>query len=153
MAVLEGSSLGWVMIVLGAFLLLVEASSPGFFIAVPATVLLILGILLLMGVDIYSSGWGVLVGVIAAIGAAAVTVWLYSRITPNVHSPTTISRDSLVGKEGIVTVRVDENSLSGKVTIASSDWSAHTAGGTIPPGTRVRVVKSEGVHIVVEEVK
>jgi len=153
MAVMEGSSLGWVMIVLGAFLLLVEASSPGFFIAVPATVLLILGILLLMGVDIYSSGWGVLVGVIAAIGAAAVTVWLYSRITPNVHSPTTISRDSLVGKEGIVTVRVDENSLSGKVTIASSDWSAHTAGGTILPGTRVRVVKSEGVHIVVEEVK
>lgn len=153
MAVMDGGSLGWGMIILGALLLLAEVYSPGFFIAVPATVLLILGILLLMGIDIYSSGWGVLIGVITALIAAGITVLFYSRINRDEKFPTTISRDSLVGKEGIVTVDVDENSLSGKVTIASSDWSAHTLGGIIPAGKRVRVVKSEGVHIVVEEVK
>ena len=152
MALMDGGSLGWMMIVLGALLLLGEVYSPGFFIAVPATVLLILGILLLMGIDIYSSGWGVLIGVITALIAAGITVFMYSRINKDEKSPTTISRDSLVGKEGIVKVEVDENSLKGKVTIASSDWSAHTLGGKIPTGKRVRVVKSEGVHIIVEEV-
>ena len=78
----EGIALGWVLIVLGAVLLLVEVYQPGFFIAVPATVLIILGVLLLLGVDILSSPTGLIVGVLAAIGAASVTVWLYGRLTP-----------------------------------------------------------------------
>lgn len=78
----EGLALGWILIVLGAVLLLVEVYQPGFFIAVPATVLIILGALLLLGVDIFSSPWGLIIGVLAALAAAAVTVWLYSRLTP-----------------------------------------------------------------------
>ncbi len=87
----------------------------------------------------------------AAIIAGAVTVWIYSRITPN-ESPTTISRDSLVGLEGIVTTGVDTDTLNGKVKVASQEWSAHTRGAVIPAGKKVRVISSEGVHIVVEEV-
>ena len=137
--------------VLGAILLLVEVHSPGFFATVPATVLIILGILLLLGVDIFNSGWGVIVGVIVAICAAGFTVWMYGLITPN-ESPTTISRDSLIGKEGRVVKVVDPKTLSGKVMIGSTEWSAHSTGRIIPPDRKVRVVDSEGVHIVVEEV-
>jgi membrane-bound ClpP family serine protease len=152
MVLLEGMTLGWMLIVIGAVLLLVEAHTPGFFAAVPATVMIVLGIMVLLGIDIYNSGWGAIVGVTAAIIAGGVTVWGYSRITPN-ESPTTISRDSLIGMEGRVKTRVDATTISGKVLIASTEWSARSTGSEIPPGKKVRVVDSQGVHIVVEEVK
>ncbi len=143
--------IGWVMVISGSVLLLVEAYSPGFFIAVPATVLIILGILLLLGVEIFTSVWGIIIGVSVALAAAVFTVWLYGRLTPDA-SPTTISRDSLVGREGRVVRAVDSDSLSGKVLIAGMEFSARAEAGTIPAGRRVRVLKSEGVHVVVEEV-
>jgi membrane-bound ClpP family serine protease len=148
---LDGLTLGWLLIVFGAVLLLAEVHSPGFFAAVPATVMIVLGIMVLLGIDIYNSGWGAIVGVTAAIIAGAVTIWVYSRITPN-ESPTTVSRDSLIGRVGVVIKEVDADSLSGKVSVSSADWSAHSTGAKIPVGKKVRVVNSEGVHIVVEEV-
>ena len=151
MVLLEGIALGWLLIVVGAALLLVEVHSPGFFAAVPATVLIILGILLLLGVDIFNSGWGVVIGVVSALCAAGLTVWMYSKITPN-ESPTTISRDTLIGMEGRVTKTVDATTISGKVVIGTTEWSAHSTGAIISAGRPVRVVNSEGVHIVVEEV-
>ncbi|HOX34320.1 MAG TPA: NfeD family protein [Methanoregulaceae archaeon] len=151
MVLLEGVALGWLLILAGAVLLLVEVHSPGFFATVPATVMIALGILLLLGVDIYNSGWGAIVGVTVAIVAGGITVYLYSRMTPD-ESPTTVSRDSLIGREGIVTKAVDHKTLNGKVNVSSAEWSAHSTGATIPAGKKVKVVDSEGVHIVVEEV-
>jgi len=144
-------SFGWLLIVLGTILLLVEAFNPGFFIAVPGTVLIILGILFVLGIDIFSSPFGVVVGVAIAIAAAGLTVWLYSRITPD-SLPFTLSRDSLAGREGQVLVRVEPDSITGKVLIAGQEWSARSLAGEIPVGKRVRVMRSEGVHILVEEV-
>jgi len=99
LVLLEGMTLGWFLIILGALLLLVEVHSPsGFFAAVPATILIIF-------VSWFSWGWifhvsvGIIIAVIVAIVASCVTVTVYSRMTPN-KVPTTISRDSLVGKEG-----------------------------------------------------
>ncbi|HOI57770.1 MULTISPECIES: NfeD family protein [unclassified Methanoculleus] len=148
----EGIALGWVLIVLGAVLLLIEVYQPGYFIAVPATVLILLGVLLLLGVDILSSPAGLVVGVLAAIGAASVTVWLYARLTPGKEPPKTLSRDSLVGLEGIVVTPVDPETLAGKVRLGSMDWSARSESGSIPAGRRVIVIHSEGVHVVVKEV-
>lgn len=148
----EGIALGWVLIVLGAVLLLVEVYQPGYFIAVPATVLIILGVLLLLGVDILSSPTGLIVGVLAAVVAASITVWLYARLTPGHGPPKTLSRDSLVGLEGIVVTPVDAETLTGKVRLGSMDWSARSESGSIPAGKRVIVVRSEGVHVVVKEV-
>ncbi|MDD1684617.1 MAG: NfeD family protein [Methanoregula sp.] len=146
-----GLSFGWLLIIGGAILLLVEVHSPGFFATVPATVMIILGILQVAGVDISNPWMGGLLGIIVAIGAAVFTVWMYGRITPD-ESPTTVSRDTLVGKEGIVKVAVNATTLTGKVVIASTEWSAHSTGAAIAAGKKVKVVSSEGVHIVVEEV-
>jgi len=44
MVLLEGIDLGWLLIMSGALLLLVEVYSPGFFATVPATVMIFLGI-------------------------------------------------------------------------------------------------------------
>jgi membrane-bound ClpP family serine protease len=152
MVLLEGIALGWLLIVIGAVLLLVEVHTPGFFATVPATVMIFLGILLLLGIDIFNSGWGIIMGVVIALGAAGFTIWMYGKITPN-ESPTTISRDSLIGMEGRVKTTVDPNTLAGKVFIASTEWSARSTGSEITPGKKVRVIDSQGVHIVVEEVK
>ncbi|HEX3002138.1 MAG TPA: NfeD family protein [Methanoregula sp.] len=151
MVLLEGMALGWLLIVIGAVLLLVEVHSPGFFATVPATVMILFGILLLLGMDIFNNGWGIVIGVVVAIAAAALTVWMYSRITTN-ESPTTISRDSIIGREGRVIKNVDPDSLSGKVMIGSTEWSARSTGRIIPPGKNVKVIDSQGVHIIVEEV-
>jgi membrane-bound ClpP family serine protease len=61
MVLLEGIALGWILILIGAVLLLFEVHSPGFFATVPATVMIFLGILLLLGVNIFNSGWGVVI--------------------------------------------------------------------------------------------
>jgi membrane protein implicated in regulation of membrane protease activity len=151
MVLLEGMTLGWFLIILGALLLLVEVHSPGFFAAVPATILIIFGILVLVGLDIFTYPWGIIIAVIVAIVASCVTVTVYSRMTPN-KVPTTISRDSLVGKEGRVTKEIDPDSIRGKVMIGTTEWSARSAGPGIPAGAKVRIVSSQGVHIVVEEV-
>lgn len=151
MVLLEGITLGWLLIIIGALLLLVEVQSPGFFAAVPATIMIIFGILLLLGMDILTYPWGVILAVIVAIIASYITVMIYSRITPDLV-PTTISRDTLVGMEGVVQVPVDPTTITGKVVLASAEWSARSTGGTIPAGKKVKVVSSEGVHIVVEEV-
>lgn len=151
MVLLEGITLGWLLIIIGALLLLVEVQSPGFFAAVPATIMIIFGILLLLGMDILTYPWGIILAVIVAIIASYITVMIYSRITPDLV-PTTISRDTLVGREGVVQVPVDATTISGKVVLASAEWSARSTGGIIPAGKKVKVVSSEGVHIVVEEV-
>ncbi len=146
-----GVSFGWLLIIGGALLLLFEVYSPGFFATVPATVMIILGTLQLLGVDISNPWMGGIIGIVTAIVAAALTVWMYGRITTD-ESPTTISRDSLVGKTGQVKVAVDKTTISGKVVIGQTEWSAKSTGAAIPVGKNVRVVSSEGVHIVVEEV-
>jgi membrane protein implicated in regulation of membrane protease activity len=89
MVLLEGMTLGWFLIILGALLLLVEVHSPGFFAAVPATILIIFGILVLVGLDIFTYPWGIIIAVIVAIVASCVTVTVYSRMTPN-KVPTTL---------------------------------------------------------------
>jgi membrane-bound ClpP family serine protease len=146
-----GISFGWLLIIGGALILLVEVYSPGFFATVPATVLIILGILQLAGVDISNPWMGGIIGIVAAICAAAFTVWMYGKVTTD-ESPTTISRDSLVGMVGQVKIPVNAATISGKVVLGSTEWSARSTGSTIAAGKKVRVVSSEGVHIVVEEV-
>ena len=150
--VFENLSYGWIIILFGALFFVLEVFSPGFFLLVPGTVLLIIGVLVILGVDIFSSTYGIVAGIIIALLAAIVTVLLYSRLTPGDEKPLTISMDSLVGKTGEVIFEADEASLSGKVRIEGQIFSAKSGGGIIHEGSKVKVIASRGVHIVVEEV-
>lgn len=151
MVLFGGVDLGWILIVVGALVLLAEAYTPGFFLTVPGTVMVLLGALLLLGIDIFNSEWGIVAGVVGALAAAVVTVLLYSRITPD-EKPTTLSMDSFAGMTGVVTRTIDPVTFDGKVRIEGNVWSAISERGTIPEGAQVRVVRSEGVHIIVQEV-
>lgn len=147
-----GIAIGWIMVVAGVVMLVIEAFSPGFFIAVPGTVLIILGLLSLFFPAIFNSPWIIAIAVAAGLVSAVATIWLYGRLTPE-GSPTTVSRDSLLGREGRVLREVNAETLAGKVDIGGVEWSARSSRETIGTGKRVRVVKSEGVHVVVEEVE
>jgi membrane-bound ClpP family serine protease len=63
-----------------------------------------------------------------------------------------MSRDTVIGRTGRVTRAVDAASLDGKVRVEGHEWSAHSTGAPIPVGALIRVVESEGVHVIVEEV-
>jgi len=142
----------WVLIAIGAIFLLIEANSPGFFMAVPGTALIVLGVMaFFFGPDFLASPLGVGIAVLAAIIAAVVTVFLYKRVSPD-QKPTTQGQDSIIGKIGIVTVELVPDSISGKVEIDGIAWSAKCTDGTIPPGTKIEVTAASGVHLTVKKV-
>jgi len=146
------TNLYFALIIIGALLILYEAINPGFFAAVPGTTMIVLGIMFLLGVDVFDSVWGIIIGVGSALIAASLSVLLYRYLSPE-QLTTTMSRDSLVGKEGYVTREVSGDEVFGRVLIAGIEWSARSTGEVLPPGTPIRVVSSKGVHVIVEEVR
>lgn len=148
---MDATSIGYGLIALGVVMFILEALVPGFFIAVPATILVILGAFALLApsLDLFTV-YAPLVAILAGVPATALTIYFYRRIAPPAHAPTTRSGDSLVGQEGLVTVPVTHDAPRGKVRIEQETWSAITRGADIPPRTRVRVVRVDGVILVVE---
>ena len=149
---MDGFTSGWITVLIGAILLVCEVLSPGFFLAVPGTVLIILGILMVLGIDIFSNGVGITVGILAALISSAVTVWMYSRLTPGDQTPLSTTQDTLVGMQGLVTTPVISKDISGKVRINGQEWSARSVADIdiIPPQTEVVVTSAQGVHVVVK---
>lgn len=149
---LSPAVLPWILIGLGVVFLIIEAASPGFFLGVPGTALIALGIFSFFAYDLLLTPVGILVAVLAAIAAAVVSILIYRKISPE-RKPSTISKDTIIGKKGRVTVEASPDTLSGKVEIEGAVWSAKSTGGIIPAGTYVTVKEAHGVHIIVEEVK
>jgi membrane protein implicated in regulation of membrane protease activity len=141
--------IGWVMIIAGIALMVIEASQPGFFVAVPGTTLVVLGAATLL-IPGFAKDWAPVIIVVTALVSSIVTIVVYRKIAPG-HKPLTTSRDILVGRNGIVVTAVTPDSLSGKVKIDTGIWSA-TADSRIPEGRKVTVISSEGVHVKVKEI-
>jgi membrane protein implicated in regulation of membrane protease activity len=136
-------------IVLGTLMLLFELHAPGTFLIVPATVLMVLGVIGILIPDILFTWWAPIAAVIVLVPTTFLTIKMYQKLSPPGPPVTTVAT-SLVGMKGIVTVDVYPNTLRGKVEIGHDSWSA-TAYSMIPKGKRVLVVSSEGVHVVVKE--
>ncbi|MFQ5553615.1 MAG: NfeD family protein [Thermoplasmata archaeon] len=134
-------------LVIGLVLLLVEASSPGFFIGVVATILIVLGLLGLFVPGFFTSPLAPITVIVVGAPLTYVTILLYQRLAPP-SPPTTTVGDSLIGRRGRVVRRVTPDTIDGKVNIDNTVWSA-TAEEPIEEGLRVQVVDSRGVHVVV----
>ncbi len=142
---------GLVFIVVGVVLLIVETASPGFFVAIPATVLMILGALGMVIEGFFLSIWSPIVAVVVAIPAFIITMYAYQRLAPP-EPPTTTVGHSLVGRRGIVREAIIPNTLKGKVRIEHQSWSA-ASDHYIAKDTLVEVIQSKGVHVIVREVQ
>ena len=146
-----GFELGLAFVIIGFLMLLAEISSPGAFILVPATVLLVLGTMGILAPDLLISWWSPVIAGVIAIPVTYVTIKMYAKLAPTAP-PETVVASSLVGMQGVVERDVEPNNLRGKVRIAHDTWSASSASEKIiPVGKRVVVKSSEGVHVTVEE--
>ena len=62
--------------------------------------------------------------------------------------------DRAVGAEGIVTQAIDNRSAQGQVTVSGAVWTARSEPEeSIPEGTPVRVLRIEGVKLIVTPTK
>lgn len=138
-------------VVLGVLLLIAELSSPGAFLLVPGTVLIILGFIGLVAPDILFSIYSPIITVLIIVPLTLITIKMYQKLAPPGPPETTVAT-SLVGLEGVVTQDVKPGTLSGKVKIKNDSWSA-ASDHPILKGTKVVVVRSEGVHVTVMEKK
>jgi membrane protein implicated in regulation of membrane protease activity len=143
--------IGLIFIVVGVILFIVEVASPGFFVAIPATVLMILGALGMVLDGFFLSIWSPIVAVVITVPAFLGTMYAYKRLAPP-QPPTTTVGHSLVGKRGIVSTDIIPNTIKGKVRIENQTWSG-TSDHYIPKGTLVEVIQSKGVHVIVTEVQ
>lgn len=141
--------IGWVMIIAGIALLVIETSQPGFFVAVPGTTLVVLGAATLL-IPEFAKEWAPVIIVVTALVSSIATIKLYRKIAPG-QKPLSTSKDILEGREGTVVTEISPDSLSGKVKIDNQIWSA-TADSGIPKGKKVIVLSSEGVHVKVREI-
>lgn len=148
---MDESTIGLILIIVGIGMLIWEATVPGFFIAIPGTVILCLGLVGVMAPDIFFTWMSPVIALLVSVPMTIIVIKLYQRLAPP-EAPTTTVGTSLIGKQGTVLVEVRPKAISGKVEVENQTWSA-TAGTTIPVGTDVRIIESRGVHIVVEPIE
>ncbi len=146
---LVSTALGILLVIIGLVLLIVEVFTPGVFVIIPASVLIILGILGIIEPAFLLTWWAVLTAILVAVPVTILTLFAY-RYLGSPEPPTTTITDTLVGKKGVVVVDTIPGTLKGKVRIDSDIWSANSV-QPISKGTRVEVKRSEGVHVFVEE--
>jgi membrane protein implicated in regulation of membrane protease activity len=140
---------GWLMIIAGIGLLILEAAQPGFFVAVPGTTLIVLGVVTLL-IPQVAQDYAPVIIVVTALVSSILTITFYRKMAPG-QMPLSTSMDNLAGKEGVVVKKVTPDSISGKVNIDNKIWSA-TAENIIEEGKKVIIISSEGVHIKVKEI-
>lgn len=133
------------LIIIGAAFLIFEAFSPGAFMVIPGTVLVILGIIGAAFPDILISWWSPVIALVIAVPVTLLTIKGYQRLAKP-EPPTTTVVSSLVGKQGVVTTATEPGTMRGKVRIGSDTWSA-TSDDPISAGETVVVENSEGVHV------
>ena len=145
---MEPTTIALCIIIIGALLIIAEAVTPGIYMIIPGTVMVLLGIVGYIVPDFLFSIWAPVTMVIVGLIVSLVTVMAYKRLG-DPEPPATAVSDGLVGKVGTVTVGTSADNIKGKVKIGSELWSARSL-EPIEVGTTVRIVSTEGVHVVVE---
>lgn len=134
-----------ILIVVGGIFLIAEAFSPGAFIVIPGTVLVIIGLIGAAFPDILFSWYSPVIALVVAVPVTVLTVKGYQRLA-RPEPPSTTVADSLVGKTGKVVTPTETGNMKGKVRIGSDIWSA-TSDEPLEEGIEVIVENSEGVHV------
>lgn len=140
-----------ILIIVGAIFLIYEGFSPGAFMVIPGTVLVVIGLIGAAFPDILYSWWSPVIALVIAVPITILTVKGYQRLAKPAP-PTTTVADSLVGRIGTVVVATEVGNMKGKVRIGSDTWSA-TSDAPIEEGTEVEVESSEGVHVHVRRLR
>ncbi len=142
------SEIALAFIIIGILLFVVEVFQPGFLVAVPGTVFIVLGILMSFDDALGLSPFMLLViGLIVGGGSLYGTMTMYQSLAPP-DTPSEMSIESMIGKSAIVTKDVVANEISGKAKVGREEFRA-TADEAIPEGTKVKVTHAEGITLTV----
>ena len=142
------SEIALAFIIIGILLFVVEVFQPGFLVAVPGTVFIVLGILMSFDDALGLSPFMLLIiGLVVGGGSLWGTMAMYQSLAPP-DTPSEMSIESMIGKSAVVTKDVVANEISGKAKVGREEFGA-TADKAIPEGTKVKVTHAEGITLTV----
>ena len=138
---LENPALIWVALAILAAI--IEVSIPHFgvvFVSVGAVAAAVVSAI----------GFGLPAQIIVFIVALGVSLFLLRpRLVRRLGARGVPSRtDTLIGKQGVVTHNIDASLGGGRVTVGGEDWAARAA-TTLAVGTKIRVLKADGIVLEV----
>lgn len=143
---------GILLIAIGILLAIFEALDPGFFIAIPAGVLITLGFILIFFSEQVFTFWTPIVVAVVVLPLMFLSLKFYQTISPP-SKPTTTMTTSLKGQTAKVVKEIEPDTISGKVKVRGNKiWSA-TADERIEEGEKVKIVEAEGVKLVVKRLE
>ena len=142
---LDGLEPGWLWLIGGVLLLILEVIAPGFFLVFIGAAAMATGLFTVL-FDLGTSSQLALFALYAVI-AVMVGRRFYANRTADSTDPLLNDRAGrMVGKVVTVVEAVDEH--SGRVRVGDSEWSAR--GGPAAAGTRVRITGIDGNCLTVE---
>ena len=142
---MNGIDPGWLWLIGGVLLLILEVIAPGFFLVFIGAAAMATGLFTVM----FGLGTASQLALFALYAVIAVLVGrrFYANRTSDSTDPLLNDRAGrLVGKVVTVVEAVDEH--SGRVRVGDSEWSAR--GGPAAPGERVRITGIDGNCLTVE---
>jgi len=142
----DGSEIGLAFVVVGVLLFVIEVFQPGFLIAVPGTVFIVLG--LLMSFDLVSGFWLLPIGLAVGLGSLYGTMRLYQSLAPP-DTPSEMSIETMIGKSAVVSKTVVANEKTGKIKVGTEEMRA-TSASNIEVGIKVKIIHAEGITATVE---
>jgi|TARA_B100001250_G_scaffold195497_1_gene167933 membrane-bound ClpP family serine protease len=142
------SEMALAFIIIGILLFIIEVFQPGFLIAVPGTVFIVLGILMSFD-DVFglSPFTLLIIGLVVGLGSLYGTMRMYQSLAPP-DTPSEMSIENTIGKSAIVTKDVVANEMFGKAKVGREEFRA-TAEADIATGTKVKVTHAEGITLTV----
>ena len=149
---LADGEIGLAFIIIGILLFVIEVFQPGFLIAVPGTVFIVLGLLMSFNEALELSAFSlVAIGLVVGLGSLYGTMRMYQSLAPP-DTPSEMSIEVMVGKSGIVSKDIVANEMTGKVKVGREEFRA-TADIAIPSGKKVKVTHAAGITltVVIEE--
>lgn len=139
------AAVAWTL--LGITLAILEISAPIFVFASLAVAAGGAAVAASLGVPLEGQllVFAIVTAVVLAVARRWGRRWLAAR------SPFPTNMDALPGKQAQVLTAIDNTRDEGRVLLQGMEWTARSARGTpIPAETRVRVVRVDGVKLIVE---
>ena len=143
-------TLGIVLLVVGLVCLLLEIKIPGFFLAIPGTVLVLLGAMGLLVPSLLLSVLSPFIAIGGAVGASVLSIRFYKRLSPPEAPPVTSHPEGLVGETGTLVKAIGPDG-HGRVRIRGQLWSC-AAYESLPAGSSILVLGADSGRLIVGEV-
>jgi membrane-bound serine protease (ClpP class) len=141
---------GVILLIVSAVFFLLELKHPGVGLpTVGGVASLVLGGLLLFNPSVPNARVSPWLLAAVALGLVLFFTTVVRAVVKARHAPPAAGFEDMVGEEGVA---LDDLAPRGRVRARREAWSAESTGGTIRAGTDVRVVRLQGLRLMVEPV-